>query len=172
VAATVLIRYASDDCQPPLRRGVGTFSAHRLIAETPPRINAVIERVIMHMPRPITLTERELRVLRAMERALADEDPVLALVLRGPDADDTGRARKAARRRQRRSVWGYPVVALSGLVLDVLAVMGGWTTGLLVLMLAAVPIAVHLGAAFPGPSDRRGRGRTDGDDPSGPSRHR
>jgi hypothetical protein len=34
----------------------------------------------------------------------------------------------------------------------------------------AVPIAVHFGAAFPGPSDRRGR--TDGDDPNGPNRHR
>jgi hypothetical protein len=29
----------------------------------------------MYKPRPITLTERELRVLGAMERALADEDP-------------------------------------------------------------------------------------------------
>jgi len=33
----------------------------------------MIEQVIMHKPRPITLTERELRVLRAMERALADQ---------------------------------------------------------------------------------------------------
>ena len=123
----------------------------------------------MYKPRPITLTERELRVLRAMERALADEDPVLALVPRGPDADDTGRAQKAARRRQRRLIWGYPAAALSVLVLGVLAA-GVQTTGLLVLMLAAVPIAVHFGAAFPGPSDRRGR--TDGDDPNGPPRHR
>ena len=36
--------------------------------------------------------------------------------------------------------------------------------------LAAVPIAVHFGAAFTGPADRRGR--TDGDDPNGPNRHR
>jgi Protein of unknown function (DUF3040) len=71
----------------------------------------------MHEPRPITLTERELRVLRAMERALADEDPVLALVLRGPDADDASRAQEAARHRERRIVWGYPAVALSVLVL-------------------------------------------------------
>ena len=130
----------------------------------------MIEQVIMHKPRPITLTERELRVLRAMERALADEDPVLALVLRGPDADDTSCAHKAARRRQRRLVWGYPAAALSVLVLGVLAAAGVQTTGLLVLMVAAVPIAVHFGAAFPGPSDRRGR--TDGDDPNGPHRHR
>jgi hypothetical protein len=130
----------------------------------------LIEQVIMHKPRRITLSERELRVLRAMERALADEDPVLALVLRGPDADDTSRAQKAARRRQRRIVWGYPAAALSVLVLGVLAAAGVQTTGLLVLMLAAVPIAVHFGAAFPGPSDRRGR--TDGDDSSGPNRHR
>ena len=132
----------------------------------------MIEQVIMHKPRPITLSERELRVLRAMERALADEDPVLALalVLRGPDADDTSCAQKAARRRQRRLVWGYPAAALSVLVLGVLAAAGVQTTGLLVLMLAAVPIAVHFGAAFPGPSDRRGR--TDGDDPHGPNRHR
>ena len=123
----------------------------------------------MYKPRPITLTERELRVLRAMERALADEDPVLALVLRGPDADDTSCAHKAAR-RQRRLVWGYPAAALSVLVLGVLAAAGVQTTGLLVLMVAAVPIAVHFGAAFPGPSDRRGR--TDGDDPNGPHRHR
>ena len=123
----------------------------------------------MYKPRPITLTEREVRVLGAMERALADEDPVLALVLRGPDADDTSRAQKAARRRQRRLIWGYPAAALSVLVLGVLAA-GVQTTGLLVLMLAAVPIAVHFGAAFPGPSDRRGR--TDGDDPNGPNRHR
>jgi len=128
----------------------------------------MIEQVVMYKPRPITLTERELRVLRAMERALADEDPVLALVLRGPDADDTSCAHKAAR-RQRRLVWGYPAAALSVLVLGVLAA-GVQTTGLLVLMLAAVPIAVHFGAAFPGPSDRRGR--TDGDDPNGPPRHR
>jgi hypothetical protein len=97
----------------------------------------LIEQVIMHQPRRITLSERELRVLRAMERALADEDPVLALVLRGPDADDTSRAQKAARRRQRRIVWGYPAVALSVLVLGVLAAAGVQTTGLLVLMLAA-----------------------------------
>ena len=129
----------------------------------------MIEQVVMYKPRPITLTERELRVLRAMERALADEDPILALVLRGPDADDTSRAQKAARRRQRRILWGYPAAALSVLVLGVLAA-GVQTTGLLVLMLAAVPIAVHFGAAFPGPSDRRGR--TDGDDPNGPNRHR
>ena len=129
----------------------------------------MIEQVVMHKPRPITLTERELRVRRAMERALADEDPILALVLRGPDADDTSRAQKAARRRQRRLVWGYPAAALSVLVLGVLAA-GVQTTGLLVLMLAAVPIAVHFGAAFPGPSDRRGR--TDGDDPNGPHRRR
>ena len=58
----------------------------------------MIEQVVMYKPRPIALTERELRVLRAIERALADEDPVLALVLRGPDADDTGCAQKAARR--------------------------------------------------------------------------
>ena len=128
----------------------------------------MIEQVVMYKPRPITLTERELRVLRAMERALADEDPVLALVLRGPDADDTSCAHKAAR-RQRRLVWGYPAAALSVLVLGVLAA-GVQTTGLLVLMLAAVPIAVHFGAAFPGPSDRRGR--MDGDDPNGPNRHR
>ena len=69
-----------------------------------------LHRLAMYKPRPITLTERELRVLGAMERALADEDP------------------------------------------------------------AAVPIAVHFGAAFPGPSDRRGR--MDGDDPNGPNRHR
>ena len=130
----------------------------------------MIEQVIMHKPRPIRLTERELRVLRAMERALADEDPVLALVLRGPAADDTNRAQKAARRRQRRNVWGYPVTALSVLVLGAFAAAGVQTTALLVLMLAAVPIAVHFGAAFPGPSDRRGR--TDGDDPNGPNRHR
>ena len=123
----------------------------------------------MYKPRPITLTERELRVLRAMERALADEDPVLALVLRGPDADDTSCAHKAAR-RQRRLVWGYPAAALSVLVLGVLAAAAVQTTGLLVLMVAAVPIAVHFGAAFPGPSDRRGR--TDGDDPNGPHRRR
>jgi len=129
----------------------------------------MIEQVVMYKPRPITLTERELRVLRAMERALADEDPVLALGLRGPDADDTSRAQKAARRRQRRLIWGYPAAALSVLVLGVLAA-GVQTTGLLVLMLAAVPIAVHFGAAFPGPSDRRGR--MDGDDPNGPNRHR
>ena len=129
----------------------------------------MIEQVIMHKPRPITLTERELRVLRAMERALADEDPVLALVLRGPDADDTSCAHKAAR-RQRRLVWGYPAAALSVLVLGVLAAAAVQTTGLLVLMVAAVPIAVHFGAAFPGPSDRRGR--MDGDDPNGPNRHR
>ena len=55
------------------------------------------------------------------------------------------------------------------LVLGVLAA-GVQTTGLLVLMLAAVPIAVHFGVAFPGPSDRRSR--TDGDDPNGPNRHR
>jgi len=130
----------------------------------------MIEQVIMHKPRPITLTERELRVLREMERALADEDPVLALVLRGPDADDTSRGQKAARRRQRRNVWGSPATAFSVLVLAALAAAGVQTTGLLVLMLAAVPIAVHFGAAFPGPSDRRGR--TDGDDPNGPNRHR
>jgi hypothetical protein len=129
-----------------------------------------IEQVIMHKPRPITLTERELRVLRAMERALADEDPVLALVLRGPDADNTSRAQKAPRRRQRRNVWGYPVTALSVLVLGMLAAAGVQTTALLVLMLAAVPIAVHFGAAFPGPSDHLGR--TDGDDPDGPNHHR
>ena len=128
-----------------------------------------LHRLAMYKPRPITLTERELRVLRAMERALADEDPVLALVLRGPDADDTSCAHKAAR-RQRRLVWGYPAAALSVLVLGVLAAAGVQTTGLLVLMVAAVPIAVHFGAAFPGPSDRRGR--TDGDDPNGPNRHR
>jgi hypothetical protein len=130
----------------------------------------MIKQVIMPKPRPITLTERELRVLRAMERALADEDPVLALGLRGPDANDTRRAPKAARRRQRRNIWGYPAMALSVLVLGVLAAAGVQTTGLLVLMLAAVPIAVHFGAAFPGPADRRGR--TDGDDPNGPNRHR
>jgi hypothetical protein len=131
----------------------------------------MMEQVIMHMPRPITLNERELRVLRAMERALADEDPVPALVLPGPDADDASRAHKAARFRQRRNVWGYPVTTLSMLVLcGVLVAAGVQTTGLLVLMLAAVPIAVYFGAAFPGPSDRRGR--TDGDDPNGPSRHR
>jgi hypothetical protein len=130
----------------------------------------MIEQVVMYKPRPIALTERELRVLRAIERALADEDPVLALVLRGPDADDTGCAQKAARRRQRRRVWGYPAAALSVLVLGVLAAAGVQTTGLLVLMVAAVPIAVHFGAAFPDPSDRRGR--TDGDDPNGPNRHR
>jgi Flp pilus assembly protein TadB len=124
----------------------------------------------MHKPRSITLTERELRVLRAIERTLADEDPVLALVLRGPDADDTSRAQKAARRRQRRNVWGYPVTALSVLVLAMLAAAGVQPTVMLVLMLAAVPIAVHFGAAFPGPSDRRGR--TDGDDPNGPNHHR
>jgi DUF3040 family protein len=129
----------------------------------------MIEQVVMYKPRPITLTERELRVLRAMERALADENPVLALVLRGPDADDTSCAHKAAR-RQRRLVWGYPAAALSVLVLGVLAAAAVQTTGLLVLMVAAVPIAVHFGAAFPGPSDRRGR--TDGDDPNGPHRHR
>ncbi len=130
----------------------------------------MIEQVIMHKPRPITLSERELRVLRAMERALADEDPVLALVLRGPDANDTGRAQKAERRRQRRNVWGYPTTVLSVLVLGMFAAAGVQTTGMLVLMLAAVPIAFHFGAAFPGPSDRRGR--TDGDDPNGPNRHR
>jgi hypothetical protein len=130
----------------------------------------MIEQVIRHMRRPITLTERELRVLRAMERVLVDEDPVLALVLRGPDAGDTRRAQKAARRRQRRNVWGYPVTALSVLVLGVLAAAGVQTTGLLVLMLAAVPIVMHFGAAFPGPSDHPGR--TDGDDPDGPNRHR
>jgi Protein of unknown function (DUF3040) len=136
-----------------------------------PRMARMIEQVIMHKPRPITLTERELRVLRAMERALADEDPVLALVVRVPDADDTSRAQKAARHRQRRNVWGYPVTALSVLVLGMLAAAGVQTTGLLVLMLAAVPIAVHFDAAFPGPSDR-GRGHTDGDDPNGPNSHR
>jgi hypothetical protein len=129
----------------------------------------MIKQVTMYKQRPTTLTERELRVLRAMERALAEEDPVLALVLRGPDANDPGRAQKAARRRQRRNVWGYPVTALSVLVLCVLFATRVQATGLLVLMLAAVPIAVYFGAAIPGPSDRRGR--TDGDDPNGPSRH-
>jgi hypothetical protein len=56
------------------------------------------------------------------------------------------------------------------LVLVGLAAAGVQPTVMLVLMLAAVPIAVHFGAAFPGPSDRRGR--TDGDDPNGPNRHR
>ena len=130
----------------------------------------MIEQVIMHKPRPITLSERELRVLRAMERALAAEDPVLALVLRGLDANDTGRAQKAERRQQRRNVWGYPTTVLSVLVLGMFAAAGVLTTCMLVLMLAAVPIAFHFGAAFPGPSDRRGR--TDGDDPNGPNRHR
>ena len=95
-----------------------------------------------------------------MERALADEDPVLALVLRGPGAGDTSRAQTAARRRQRRMVWGYPATVLSMLVLGWLAASGIQTTGLLVLMLAAVPIAVHFGAAFPGtlrPPRRHGR---------------
>jgi hypothetical protein len=96
----------------------------------------IIQRVIMPKPRPIPLTEREIRVLHAMERALADEDPVLALVLRGPDADDTGRAQKAARRRQRRIVWGYLATALSVLVLGLLAAAGVQTTGLMMLMLA------------------------------------
>jgi hypothetical protein len=130
----------------------------------------MINQVIMHKPRPVTLTERELGVLRAMERTLADEDPVLTLVLRGPDGNDTSRVQKAARRRQRRNVWGYPATALSVLVLVWLAAAGVQPTVMLVLMLAAVPIAVHFGAAFPGPSDRRGR--TDGHDPNGPNRHR
>jgi hypothetical protein len=131
----------------------------------------LIERAIMHKPRPpITLTERELHVLRAMERALADEDPVLALFLRGPDAGENGRAQKATRHQRRRSVWGYLATVLSVLVLGRLVATGVQTTGLLMLMLAAVPIAVHFGAAFPGPPDRRGR--TDGDDPNGPNRYR
>ena len=83
---------------------------------------------------------------------------------------DTGRAQKAERRRQRRNVWGYPTTVLSVLVLGMFAAAGVQAMGMLVLMLAAVPIAFHFGAAFPGPSDRRGR--TDGDDPNGPNRHR
>jgi Protein of unknown function (DUF3040) len=121
-------------------------------------------------PRPVTLTEWERRVLRTMERALADEDPVLAVALRGPRAGDTGRADGASRRRQRRIVWGYVGMAISVLVLGLLvAAPSVQTTGLL--MLAAVPVAVHIAVAFPGrPSSRYGR--ADGDDPQGPDRYR
>lgn len=54
----------------------------------------MIEQVLMHMPRPITLTERELCVLRVMERV----------------------GRRGQRRRQRRFVWCCAAAARSVLV--------------------------------------------------------
>jgi hypothetical protein len=121
-------------------------------------------------PRPVTLTERERRVLQAMERALADEDPVLAVALRGPRAADAWRVQRASRRQQCRIVWGYVGVAISLLVLGLLVASPGvQITGLL--MLAAVPVAVRVAVAFRGRPPSR-QGRADDDDPQGPDRHR
>ena|SRR6476620_7172128 len=109
----------------------------------------MIEQVLMHMPRPITLTERELCVLRVMERALADEDSA---------ADNAGSSGAALPRPARYSCGPACRRDL-------------WTTGLLVLMPATLPIGVYLGAPFPGPSDRFAAARR-ATIPNGSKRHR
>jgi hypothetical protein len=91
--------------------------------------------VDMSRPRPVTLTEGELRALRVMEEALTAEDPALSSLLGRPT-----RARRAGRR-----VWW---LLSAWVVLSVLLFLLGVGAsdprlqGISVLMLLSGPVAM------------------------------